>query len=216
MIDKYTILDEVPRVATRKGFHFYFKWSERCKNLPSSLNKIDIQGNKKQVLYPPTQYVDENKDMFEYIWDKNEDEELIELPDDIYNMLMCDTKKNTKREKVIEKENEASDITEENIEIAELMSVEKYLLNYNEWTTTIWALKNAGFSYDFANKLSQKVNDVDDTKYDENALEELWDKGKEGVGLGTIYRQAKESNRKEYYKIKLKYLPKEIYKTEDY
>ena len=124
--------------------------------------------------------------------------------------------KDTKREKVIEKENEPSNITEENIEIAELMNVKKYLLNYNEWTTTIWALKNAGFSYDFANKLSQKVNDIDDTKYDENALEELWDKGKEGVGLGTIYRQAKESNKKEYYKIKIKYLPKQIYKSEDY
>ena len=213
MMDKYTILDEVPRVATRKGFHFYFKWSERCKNLPSSLDNIDIQGNKKQVLYPPTQYVDENYDMFEYMWDKNEDEELIELPDDIYNMLMINE---TEKKEIKIINNEPSNITEENIEIAELMSVEDYLLNYNEWTTTIWALKNAGFSYDFANKLSKKVNDIDDTKYDENALEELWDKGKEGVGLGTIYRQAKESNKKQYYKIKIKYLPKQIYKSEDY
>jgi hypothetical protein len=93
MIDKYPILDEVPRVATRRGFHFYFKWCKRCKHLPNKYGEhIDIQKNGKQVLYPPTQYVDENYCIFEYIWDKNEDEELIELPDDIYNMLMSDTK----------------------------------------------------------------------------------------------------------------------------
>ena len=106
MIDKYPILDEVPRVATRKGFHFYFKWCKRCKHLPSKLDKIDIQKNGKQVLYPPTQYVDENYDMFEYIWDKNEDKELIELPDDIYNMLMINEKEEEEEDEEEEEEEE--------------------------------------------------------------------------------------------------------------
>lgn len=112
--------------------------------------------------------------------------------------------------------NEPKIITDENIEIAELMSVEKYLLNYPDWIKTIWALKNAGFSFDFANKLSQKVNDIDDTKYDETKLTEIWNETKEGLGLGTIYKQAKDTNKKLYYKIKIKHLPKEFFKHEEY
>jgi len=125
--------------------------------------------------------------------------------------------KEEKEEKVEEIiNNEPKIITDENIEIAELMSVEKYLLNYPDWIKTIWALKNAGFSFDFANKLSQKVISIDKSKYDETKLIELWNETKEGLGLGTIYKQAKESNKKLYYKIKIKHLPKDYNKNTDY
>lgn len=195
---------------TKKQPHYFMKTKYRNKQINDNMKLDDGSVCEHDVLYKgcwawcrtDTMLYDGNNDMEYNKWDN-------------ITSQKSPIKKETKREKVVENE-EPSKITEEDIEIAELMSVEKYLLNYNEWTTTIWALKNAGYSYDFANKLSQKVNDIDDSKYDEIALEELWDKCKEGVELGTIYRQAKESNRKEYYKIKIKYLPKQIYKIEDY
>jgi len=42
---KYPNIADAPRVATRKGFHCYFKWNNKYTELPSKIGKLDIQGN---------------------------------------------------------------------------------------------------------------------------------------------------------------------------
>ena len=95
-IKLYPILDNVPRVATRKGFHLYFKWNDKYSELPSKITNpngggnIDIQKNGKQVLYPPTKYTYIDDTIIKYVWDKAENQDLIEIPDDLYDRLNKD------------------------------------------------------------------------------------------------------------------------------
>ena len=141
---------------------------------------------------------------------RNKNIQIGKLKDDI-NLTVQDKVK--KKVDVIENViiNNKNKITAENIEIAELMSVETYLTPFAEWIKTMWALKNAGFDLDFAIKLSKKAED----KYDQDKLLEIWNDTKDGVGMGTIYHQAKESNEEKYLAIKIKYFPKDIYKSEE-
>jgi phage/plasmid-associated DNA primase len=120
-------------------------------------------------------------------------------------------KKETKREKVIEKEKKEIKVSKEDIEMAELMDVSKYLTDYDAWSKTIWAMRNAGFTYEFCMKLNQKATKI-------NQIKDIWDSttNKEQLGLGTIYYQAKKSNEKKYYDIKLQNIDVPIYESNEY
>ena len=119
-------------------------------------------------------------------------------------------KKETKREKVIDKENKEI-VSKEAIEMAELMDVDKYLTDYDSWSKTIWAMRNAGFTYEFCMKINQKSTKIDQVK-------DIWESttNKEQSGLGTIYYQAKQSNEKEYYDIKLRNIDVPIFESNEY
>tara|TARA_R110000823_G_scaffold259789_2_gene380841 strand:+ start:79 stop:2508 length:2430 start_codon:yes stop_codon:yes gene_type:complete len=211
-IKLYPILDEVPRVATRKGFHLYFKWLDKYTELPSRIinpnggGNIDIQKTGQQVIYPPTKYTYIDGTIIQYIWDKAENEELQEIPDDLYDRLNKDNIKK-KPLTIIEGSSLAisQKVSNQDIEMAKLMDKQKYFGpgSYDEWTKTIWALKNSGFSYDFAKELSNFDDNVDEDK-----LKQIWQSktDKNTVKLGTIYAQAKLSSPFLYYRIKIKYM----------
>jgi len=119
-------------------------------------------------------------------------------------------KKETKREKAIEKEKKEI-VSKEAIEMAELMDVDEYLTDYDAWSKTIWAMRNAGYTYEFCMKLNQKSTKIDQVK-------DIWESttNKEKTGMGTIYYQAKKSNEKEFYNIKLRNLDTRIYCVNEY
>ena len=121
-------------------------------------------------------------------------------------------KKETKREKVIEKEKKEI-VSKEAIEMAELMG-DEYLTDYDSWTKTIWAMRNAGYTYEFCMKLSARV----EGKFDELEFDRIWESktNKEQSSLGTIYYQAKISNEKEFYDIKLRNIDVPIYESNEY
>ena len=119
-------------------------------------------------------------------------------------------KEETKREKVIEKTKEIK-VTQANIEMAELMNVDKYLTDYDAWSKSIWAMRNAGFTYEFCMKINQKSTKIDQIK-------DIWNSttNKKEVSMGTIYYQAKQSNEKEYYNIKIRNLDNRIFESNEY
>tara|TARA_R110000823_G_scaffold76306_3_gene174237 strand:- start:2735 stop:5125 length:2391 start_codon:yes stop_codon:yes gene_type:complete len=216
-VELYPILDNVPRVATRKGFHLYFKWNDKYTELPSKITNpngggnIDIQKNGKQVIFPPTKYTYIDDTIIEYVWDKAENEDLIEIPDDLYDKLLKDIqyKKPKPVSTLIEQKN-IQKASAQDIEMAKLMDKQKYFGDgsYDEWTKTIWALKNSGFSLEFAKELSN----FDDNLNEEKLLE-IWEckTNKNTIKLGTIYAQAKLSNPQEFYRIKIKYVNHDIF-----
>ena len=117
--------------------------------------------------------------------------------------------KREKEKKVIDKEI----VSKEDIEMAELMG-DEYLTDYDSWTKTIWAMRNAGYTYEFCMKLSARV----EGKFDELEFDRIWESktNKEQSGLGTIYYQAKMSNEKEFYDIKLRNIDVPIYESNEY
>ncbi len=122
-------------------------------------------------------------------------------------------KKDTKREKVIEKEKKEIKVSQENIQMAELMDI-KYFTGYDAWCKTIWAMRNAGFDYKFCMKLSSRVEE----KFDMVEFDRIWESktNKEQSGLGTIYYQAKQSNEEEFYNIKLYNIDVPIFENNEY
>ena len=218
MIDKYPILDEVPRVATRKGFHFYFKWCKRCKHLPSKYGEhIDIQKNGKQVLYPPTQYVDENYDMFEYIWDKNEDKELIELPDDIYNMLMINEKEEEEEDEEEEEEEEELKNVYTKKELQNLIDElprEAYCVGEGNYCfNMVCALKKAGATRKQVKDLCKKAGEKD---YDEEWFRDTWKQNTLKYAFDISYVLSKSTWRRDVsQEPKMEMFPP-VYESEDY
>ena len=97
--------------------------------------------------------------------------------------------------------------------MAQLMDI-KYFEDYDSWTKTIWAMRNAGYTYEFCMKLSARV----EGKFDELEFDRIWESktNKEQSGLGTIYYQAKMSNEKEFYDIKLRNIDVPIYESNEY
>ena len=228
MIDKYPILDEVPRVATKRGFHFYFKWCKRCKYLASKYGEhIDIQKNGKQVLYPPTQYVDENYDMFEYIWDKNEDEDLIELPKEIIQLLngADDEYSETHRNKCYDTGDETDEEEEEEEELKDVYT-KKELQNLidklpreaycvgkgNYCFNMVCALKKAGATRKQVKDLCKKAED----DYDEEWFKGVWKQNTLKYNFGIAYVLSKSSWRRDIQPEKSTEMFPPVYESEDY
>jgi phage/plasmid-associated DNA primase len=75
--------------------------------------------------------------------------------------------------------------------------------DYDTWTRCVWALKNDGeHNYELAKEWSKRSN-----KYEEDAFEKLWENGRHGVTLGTVYflanKIAPELYRRFYIKTSL-------------
>ena len=293
-VDKFPIILEQPRIKTRKGFHIYWKYIPKYWDFEHKLinphgreGNIDLMFGKKnhwQVFYEGTSYITENKDKFTYKFDANKNNELIELPDDMYNTIVQEGKNNqnykenikTNDKPIVDKdivmctpivetksqpepitepkkkkekkelpsidihqikdcfELKNGNITDLDIDIANCINGRKYLSHgrYEEWTLVVWALKEAGYSKEFAIKLSKTgyvipknnllgnntltefdANESDweligDTHFDLEHFENIWNATttkKVKLSKKSIYKWAYDSNPQKCVKLQFDY-----------
>lgn len=73
--------------------------------------------------------------------------------------------------------------------------------NYDVWTRCVWALKNEGEQYrDLARRWSQQS-----AKYEEDVFDKLWENGRKGNTIGTIFFLAHKIKPKRYREIYIKH-----------
>jgi phage/plasmid-associated DNA primase len=233
--EMFPILEKVPRVETRHGFHVYFEWNDEYISLPSKINNenkgegnIDIQGNGKMVFYPNTTYKLEDGARdgteFTYNWDDNEYEDLIELPNDLFkhlfsfntNLFSFNTKINKPKIFIDSSFNTFNKKKPEEYAIVEMIDKKKYMGEgcYNDWIKIIWGLRNEGFEEEYAIEISN----FEGSNFNENAFNKVWyaSTDKKEIGMGTLKMYAKQSVGEEtYYKILLKFLSPHIYYSTD-
>ena len=202
-IMKYPDIKNAPRVATRKGFHLYFKWNDKYTELPSKVGDLDIQGNGKQVFYPGTEYKTETGDTFTYTWEQKEN--IFELPSEVYQELKLHgkPKKNIKVSEnifVIECNDKLWKNVIENIDI-------KFIDEYQSWFQIVCGLYSIGKENcelnvwkEVARNLSMKSK-----KYDKShrEFEILWENNCEKYSFtgGSVRHYSRESNEKVYLEI---------------
>jgi len=201
-IMKYPTLSQAPRVATRKGFHLYFAWNDKYTELPSKLEKLDIQGNGKQVFYVGTEYQLETGDTFTYLWD-NEVDNIFELPNEVFNHLKKDSKpkriKPAETSFVIECNNKLWKDIIENISI-------KYIDEYQSWfqiVCGIYAIGRDAFDFDHYKEVARSLS-MKSKKYDKThkEFEKLWDScDKYAFTGGSVRHYSRESNETKYLQI---------------
>jgi len=209
-IMKFPELNKAPRVATRKGFHLYFSWKDIYTELPSSLGKLDIQGNGKQVFYAGTEYQLETGDKFCYKWD-NEVEEMFELPNEVFNHLKKKSKpkkkKTSEKNFVIECNNSLWKDIIENISI-------KDLNEYPSWfqiVCGIYAIGRDASDFDHYKEVARSLS-MKSEKYDKTheQFEKLWDScDKYSHHAGSVRHYSREGNETKYLDICKKHTGKE-------
>jgi hypothetical protein len=201
---KYAVIADAPRVATRKGFHCYFKWNSKFTELPSKIGKLDIQGNGKQVFYVGTEYITETGEVFKYKWIN--DTELADLPNELFVSLKNDGKVSKKIKPstatgnfIIECNDKLWKDIIENISI-------KYVDEYISWFQILCGLYSLGKENDnldhykeVARSLSMKSKKYDKTHKE---FEILWSSCyKYTFTAGSIRHYSRESNEKNYLEI---------------
>jgi hypothetical protein len=201
---KYPIIADAPRVATRKGFHSYFKWNDKYTELPSKIGKLDIQGNGKQVFYDGTEYTTETGETFKYNWIN--DNEIIELPNDLFIALKSEGKVS---KKVKSSATTGNFIIECNDklwkDIIENISI-KYIDEYISWFQIVCGLYSLGKENnnldhykEVARSLSMKSKKYDKTHKE---FEIMWESCyKYTYTAGSIRHYSRESNDKNYLEI---------------
>jgi len=215
---KYPQLNNSLKVATRKGFHIYFKWEKRFTQLPSNVGKLDIQGNGKQVFYVGTSYITETGDVFEYSW-VNPEKDLDVLPEELFNELK--TKTITKKDTIIRKDVITKKQAIQKINETPPLSIEcnnelwkniinnidiKYIDEYKSWFQIVNSLYALGKEQneikhykEVARSLSMKSKKYDKTHKE---FEKMWEScGKYNYSPGSIRHFSRESNEEEYLKI---------------
>lgn len=201
---KYPIIADAPRVATRKGFHLYFKWNNKYTELPSKIGKLDIQGNGKQVFYVGTEYITETGELFTYKWVNEKD--IFELPNDLFVALKSEGKA---PKKIKPSSSTGNFVIECNDklwkDIIENISI-KYIDEYVSWFQIVVGLYSLGKESDnldhykeVARSLSMKSKKYDKTHKE---FEILWDSCfKYSFTAGSVRHYSRESNEKNYLEI---------------
>ena len=201
---KFPSIATAPRIATRKGFHCYFKWNNKFTELPSKIGKLDIQGNGKQVFYDGTEYVTETGEIFKYKWVNDND--IIDLPHDVFISLKNEGKVSKKVKANATTSNFAIECNDKLWkDIIENISI-KYIDDYIPWFQMICGLYSLGTENDnldhykeVARSLSMKSKKYDKTHKE---FEILWSNcNKYSFTAGSIRHYSRESNEKVYLEI---------------
>ena len=83
----------------------------------------------------------------------------------------------------------------------------KFVDDYDSWTKIIWGLKNdSKLNKSIAKRFSKRSK-----KYDEESFLKIWNNGRYGNSIASVYHYSKKSNKLGFQKIKSKYL-----KIDDY
>jgi hypothetical protein len=200
---KYPIIENAPRVETRRGFHCYFKWDNKYVELPPNVGKLDIQGNGKQAFYVDTEYETETGETFIYKW--HNDKDIIDLPDELFTELASHkvSKKNKPNSTTGNFTIECNDKLWK--DIIENISIE-YIDEYKSWFPIIcglYSLGNENNCLDHYKEVARALS-MKSKKYDEThrEFEKLWSScSKYNFTAGSIRHYSRESNEKKYLEI---------------
>ena len=187
-------------VKTNRGYHSYFLYSDGLNNISRDLknNNIDLQGNKKFIIAPPSKYKIDNE-IIKYKLKSNNNLKI--LSNDLINYMIEKYKTNDQDIKDDEKIN--NDI----IKMGNLINI-KYLDNYDDWLKIIWSLKSENL-YEEAKIISSRSK-----KYDAETFDKYYDSNKDNkISIGTFHYYVKHSNNREYERINNKKIKTEL-KTE--
>ena len=205
IIAEFPEMSFAPRVATRNGYHLYFRWKDNYqKDLPAKIGKIDILKNGQQAIFPGTTYITETNETFEYKWDNQGD--ICDLPSDFIVKYF--------RTKPSSDELEPSSPVNVNVNVnlkhkciyLNLIAIikEKYISEYSSWFQILCAMYNLGktkSNLDMykseAIKLSKRCK-----KYNFESFEKTWNCCKiYNYTPGSIRYYARLSDRKAYEEI---------------
>lgn len=192
---------DYPIVKTRNGFHVYFKWDDKYDALPNNLDKIDIQGNGKQVFYDGTIYETETGDLFTYKF-INEPDELLDMPNELFYYL----KSFNKKTKPI-KECEFSIPCDDKLwkDIIENINI-KYINGYTSWFQIVCGIYSIGKESNNLDtyKETARVLSMKSPKYDKShkEFEKIWeDCSKYSYTGGSVRHYSRLSNENKYLDI---------------
>ena len=178
-------------VKTNRGYHSYFLYSDGLNNISTDLknNNIDLQGNKKFIIGPPSKYKIDNE-IIKYKIKSNNN--LKFLSNDLINYMV--EKYNTNEEDIKNDEKTNNDI----IKMGNLINI-KYLDNYDDWLKIIWSLKSENL-YEEAKVISSRSK-----KYDAETFDKFYNSNIDNkISIGTFNYYVKHSNHREYERINKK------------
>lgn len=232
----HDIEDKVPefvdtvKESTKKGFHFFFKGTERTKSMKLS-NTVRPFGEDIDVdiittwendtgaiitVYPST-----DKEWINNIIDK----EILPMPDmfvDYFNV------NNGKKIKNIETKEEVKETkaTNNKVDFEVLKEVVMGLKatradGYNTWRDATWAISNTASSNGYKRKGNNLIHEFSKQsyKYDEDKVEEFIEKSgnrDDGFGIGTLMMFLKEDNEVLFHNIQARINPINKVKLDGY
>ena len=192
-----------PTIATRRGYHVYFKYDPDIKQPNKDKLNVDILNDNKRAYWVGTEYKINEKETFTYQWEFLED--LKPIPDKLknyINSLNNKTETKTKPKKlIIQTETQSNNLA---LQYAELIN-DEYLSNREHWLKIVFAMKREGVDEADALRISNKATKCE--VLTDNAWSNVWDREDNrdnGCNIGTIKYYAKLSNEYEYHKLELK------------
>ena len=105
------------------------------------------------------------------------------------------SKTSKSKAKIVSEPNKESDMSLQH-KIVDLIAVEPYLNEYDLWMRVVCALKNEGFSEEFARNISMKSN-----KFTEESFFRMWGTELANISMGTLKYYARLSDPDEYNEL---------------
>ena len=192
--EKYEFLHDTLTVKTRKGFHVYLQYTPELASGTDKMTNyksIDIINDNKLIFAPNTFYIDEHKQKVVYKVCKNL--EIKRLCGEEVRMIVSEMKGNSSMN-TMQNTHSLAVNGDEIEQIADLVSLE-YIDSYDDYIRIVWAFSTEGL-YDLSVKVCKKS-----AKFDLDHHDKIYSSNKSLLGVGTIYRYAKLSNKSAFLKI---------------
>jgi hypothetical protein len=198
MVMRFPQLKEHYTVKTKRGYHVYFTYDARVQtstNVFENYPGVDVRNDDGFVYAPGSKYKHPDGSMVTYDF---VDGDLTKMPGELFHLFQDDepraAEQAAKPVSTIKKEISSNNLIEQ---LCDLISVE-YLTDFKSWRKIMWALHKEGVDEEFAQKISEKADN-----YEDSAFDNMWNKvpEKNKLSAGTIHYYAKLSNPDEYQKI---------------
>jgi hypothetical protein len=159
-------------VRSRKGKHYYFKYTNELSTTSSTKHALDIRNDGGMIFCPPSKYVFEDINViytFEMVPKNNQ--KLNEMPEDLINYIkkLYDVSHDKKTEKILNKEikidNEFKNINNNEKFSDEIVSkILKYISidharDYESWIRVCIILKNENYKSELFEEFSKRCQD---------------------------------------------------------
>jgi phage/plasmid-associated DNA primase len=205
----FTINDH-PTVITRRGFHVYFKYTDRVRQPEKDTLNVDVLNDGKRAYFPGSRYVGADGKEFTYEWEF--ERELQPMPTKLIDYInsLCKSPKSLAAPQIEVVTSGKMDGFSKNImdNIAPGM-----YLRYPTWTKFIWAIK---FTFgeaapEIAIAYSEKLENFESA---EEVIAKMDEAKDARIGWGYLMNLSKQSDIKEHYRIISKH--NDYLKADDY